>query len=162
MVMPEPMIGLVTGLLHGFEREGFRKAVLLSGHYPNRGEYIEPAVKAFRQSGGTMAVLALTENQVPGVGGDHAAKFETSFMLHLHPATVDMERLKTGSCDDPGGPDESKDWMDDRYRQHPCYGLVGADPRAHASAQTGRVNTERLTGFIAQWLTDPHPPSLAW
>ena len=89
-----------------------------------------------------MRVLALIENQAPGVGGDHAAKHETSSMLYLLPELVDVEKLHSGRQDDIGGPDEIINWMIDTPPEHPCYGLVGIDPRGHASADVGR---ERLT-----------------
>jgi creatinine amidohydrolase len=154
MVSATPMQEVVTELLHGFERDGYRKAILISGHYPNRGQFLDPAADAYRAAGGTMDVLTLVENQAPGVGGDHAAKFETSYMLYLHPDTVDRERLHAGADDDIGGADERINWMGPEYEGHPCYGLVGIDPRAHASAKTGRENTERLLAYLAEWVSE--------
>ncbi len=152
MVSAEPMQQIVAELLHNFERDAYEAAVLLSGHYPNRSEYLDAAAEAYRTAGGRMRVLCLVENQAPDVGGDHAAKYETSFMLHLHPETVDMAALKRPPADDVGGPEERKNWMGDGYRGHPCYGLVGIDPRAHASAAVGKEHTERLIEFLAAWL----------
>jgi len=151
MVAKEPMIQIVVDLLHGFEKNGYRKVILISGHYPNRNEYLDAAAEVYRQAGGQMAVLALVENQAPGVGGDHAAKFETSAMLYLQPEAVDMQRLQ----DDRGpvgAPDQSINWMVKEYEGHPCYGLVGVDAR-HATAEIGRDNTRRLIAFLKQWLT---------
>ncbi|MEA3336267.1 MAG: creatininase family protein, partial [Chloroflexota bacterium] len=102
MFSPEPLITLVTELLKGFDADGYEKAILLSGHYPNRNQFIDSAVEKYKQSGGQMEVLALVENQAKDVGGDHAAKFETSFMLYLHPDKVDIERLDAGPRDDYG------------------------------------------------------------
>ncbi len=155
MVSPAPMAQLVIELLHGFERDGYRKAILLSGHYPNRPEYLDAARAAYLEVGGTMAVLALIENQVPGGAGDHAAKAETSSMLHLMPELVDMDRLRSGIDDDFGGPAEVVNWMLPEYEGHPCYGLVGVDPRAHASAEFGAAETERLLDFLTKWLATP-------
>ena len=73
MISAEPMIRIVADLLHGFERDGYRKAILLSGHYPNQCEYMLPAVDLYRDEGGAMDVLSLIENQAPGVAGDHVA-----------------------------------------------------------------------------------------
>jgi hypothetical protein len=42
--------------------------------------------------------------------------------------------------------------MEDAYRGHPCYGLVGIDPRGYASAAVGEANTMRLIDFLADWL----------
>ena len=152
MVSAEPMIRIVADLLHGFERDGYRKAILLSGHYPNQREYMLPAVDVYRDEGGTMDVLSLIENQVPGVAGDHAAKYETSFMLYLCPDLVDFERLRAGRQDDIAAADQVVNWMGDESEGHPCYGLVGIDPRAYASAQVGQDNTESLLAHLAAWL----------
>jgi creatinine amidohydrolase/Fe(II)-dependent formamide hydrolase-like protein len=81
----------MTRLLWGFERDGYEKAILLSGHYPNRSQYLDPALQRYKNDGGSMDVLALIENQIPNGQGDHASKYETSFMLYLHPETVDMQ-----------------------------------------------------------------------
>ncbi|MCU0519851.1 MAG: creatininase family protein, partial [Anaerolineae bacterium] len=152
MVPSEPMVRIVTELLHGFERDGYRKAILLSGHYPNRTEYLDAARTAYLAEGGTMDVLALVENEAPGAAGDHAAKAETSYMLHLLPELVDMARLQTGRQDDLGGPNEAINWMGPEFAGHPNYGLVGIDPRAHASADAGRAYTEALLSHLAAWV----------
>ena len=138
MVSAEPMIRVVADLLHGFERDGYRKAILLSGHYPNQREYMLPAVTLYRDEGGTMDVLSLIENQAPGVAGDHAAKYETSFMLYLCPDLVDFERLRAGQQDDIAGPDQVVNWMGEAYEGHPCYGLVGIDPGRTPRPRWGR------------------------
>jgi len=151
MVEPAPMISIVTQLLWGFERDGYQKAILLSGHYPNRSEFLDPAVQAYTTEGGKMEVLAIVENQVPGGEGDHAAKYETSAMLYLHPETVDMALLN----DLPGeqtGPDQVVNWMQEAYKDHPCYGLVGIDPRRYASAAVGERITANLLDYLAAWL----------
>lgn len=154
MVSSKPMVQLMSELLHAFERDGYRQAILLSGHYPNHPEYQQPAVDRYRATGGKMRVLSLIEVQAPGVEGDHAAKQETSYMLYLHPNLVHMERLLDGPQNDIGGPDERINYMGDEYKGHPCYGLVDIDPRTHASAAVGRANTERLLAFLAQWLEE--------
>jgi len=154
MVSAEPMEQIVIELLHNFERDGYEAAILISGHYPNRAQFLDRAAEAYHVAGGSMRVLCLVENQVPGVGGDHAAKFETSFMLHLHQDTVDMAALDGEPTDDLGGPDERINYMGDEYKDHPCYGQVGIDSRAHASAEIGREHTELLLDALEQWLDD--------
>jgi creatinine amidohydrolase len=152
MVSAEPMVRLLADLLHGFERDGYRKAIILSGHYPNQRGYMLPAVALYRSEEGGMDVLSLIENQAPGVTGDHAAKYETSFMLYLCPDLVSMDRLSAGRQDDIAAADQVVNWMGDAYEAHPCYGLVGIDPRGYASAQVGQDNTERLLAHLAAWL----------
>ena len=151
MFPPQPMRELFAQLLQGFQRDGYAAAILLSGHYPNRHEFLDGAIEGFRAGGGTMRVLAIVENQAPGVAGDHAARWETSYMMYLHPATVDMGEL-AGRDDDVTGAGQQRNWMGEEFRDHPCYGLVGEDPRRTASAAAGREATERLISFLIGWL----------
>lgn len=151
MVSSDPMASIVRSLLWDFEKDGYQKAILLSGHYPNRVEYLDKAVLSYKEAGGKMAVLALVENQIPGGQGDHAARFETSFMLYLHSEIVDLSLLS----DIPGenvDPNQHVNWMGDEYKNHPLYGLVGLDPRYHASAALGQELTESLLDYLAAWL----------
>lgn len=158
MVSPEPMIRIVTELLQGFERAGYRNVVLLSGHYPNRYQYQDAAAKRHAEAGGKIRVLSLIEHEAPNVGGDHAAKFETSFLLHLHPRTVSLERLAAPPDRESDFGDGKGNWMDPQYVGHPCYGLVGEDPRnGRASAEIGRQSTESLIGFLEAWLREGQP-----
>ncbi len=152
MVDGRLMADIVTQLLHGFQRDGYTHCVMLSGHYPNRAEYIDSGVAAFRESGGVLKILTLLENQAPGVSGDHAATFETSAMLYLTPDTVNMQTLQGDPTDDIGGPDQTINWMGDQYKGHPCYGLVGTDPRAYASVEVGKRSTQNLLDYLTQWL----------
>lgn len=152
MVEAEPMVTLVKDLLERFEEDGYRKAILLSGHYPNRPEYLDAAVAAYVEGGGTMALLPLIESQIPDGVGDHAAAVETSFMLCLWPELVDVERLHQGPADDVDRSETIHNWMGPEYVGHPCYGLVGMDPRAHASVQFGERATERLLRYLAEWV----------
>ena len=154
MVSSEPMVQIVTELLPGFERDGYRKVILLSGHYPNRAAYLDAARAAYLGAGGTMGVLTLVENEAPGTAGDHAAKAETSYMLHLLPELVDMARLQVGRQGGLGGPNEVINWMGPEFAGHPNYGLVGIDPRAHASADVGRDYTEALLDYMAAWVEE--------
>ncbi|MCE5279774.1 MAG: creatininase family protein [Planctomycetaceae bacterium] len=154
MVAAQPMVAIVTDLLKGFERDGFKMAILVSGHYPNRSEFMDPAVAAYHQGGGTMRILSIVECEVPDVGGDHAAYWETSAMLHLHGETVDMSAL--------GPPpaalaDQAENFMPIEFHDHPCYGILGLDPRGRASAVAGKTHTDRLVEFFARWLDGEEP-----
>jgi len=152
MVDAEPMRRIVTQLLQGFERDGWEKVILLSGHYPNHPEYQKKAVEEYGKAGGGMIVLSLIEDSIPGGRGDHASKYETSFMLYLHPETVDREALKVDPGEEVTGPDEVVNWMEEKYKDHPNYGLVGIDPRAYASREIGEELTERLIGYLEGWV----------
>ena len=152
MVDADAMKGIMMCLLAGFERDGYQHAILLSGHYPNGRQYLQPAMEAYRQSGGAMRVLAIVETEIPGVSGDHAAKYETSSLLYLDPDIVDMGAMEGMPPGRRGGPEERINWMEDAYQNHPCYGLYGIDPREHASEAIGRENTRRLLDFLKAWL----------
>jgi creatinine amidohydrolase len=150
MVSAQPMIQVVTELLSAFERDGYQQALLLSGHYPNRPVYLDRAVENYRSGGGTMRVLAIIENEVPEVSGDHAALYETSSMLYLHPEMVAAERLAMPVEGRPDG--EVHNWMGPESAAHPCYGLVGIDPRGRADADLGHDTSERLIDYLQNWL----------
>lgn len=152
MVSAEPMRRLVTDLLAGFERDGYRKAILLSGHYPNRREYLDAAVEAYRPDGGSMDVLAIVETQIPGGKGDHASLYETSSMLYLHPETVDRDTVGEPSAGVDPEDATGHNWMNEEHRDHPCYGLVGIDPRGRASTQLGKHLTDNLIEFLREWV----------
>lgn len=151
MYGPEQMVAITVRMLKLFERDGFRHVVLLGGHYPNYFDYLKPAVAAYQQDGGTMRVLALLEAQVERVHGDHAALYETSYMMHLCHGTVEMGEL-AGHDQDITPPGEKRDWMVPGSESHPCYGLVGFDPRKHASAELGRLMTDTLLEALARWV----------
>jgi creatinine amidohydrolase len=152
MVEAEPMRRIVLELLRSLERAGFTAAILLTGHYPNRDEYLLPALDAYERSGGTMRVLAVMEHQADGVEGDHAGAGETSMLMHLHPETVDLARLGQPTTEERAKGDAGQNWMPDELRAHPCWGIAGRDPRLHASAARGATGTENLLRALEGWL----------
>ncbi len=160
MVEAEPMTRLVTQLLFGFEKDGYRQAILLSGHYPNRSQYLDAAIQNYlageggQRSTQPMKVLALVENQIPAGKGDHAALYETSFMLYLHPDTVDAAALRLPEGAAASDPTQVVNWMGAEWKGHPCYGLVGIDPRQHANPGLGAQMTTDLITYLKQWLEE--------
>jgi creatinine amidohydrolase len=111
-------------------RDGFRAIIMLTGHYGAAQQIVvrETAVRMSRALGipvlGTPEyILALDVDYT----GDHAARGETSLMMHLYPDTVDLSRL--------GDP--------------PHQGVGGRDPKAHASAADGRLLTETIVSRLA-------------
>jgi len=163
MVSADPLKQITLDLLVAFERQGYRAVILLSGHGPNR-DFLRPAIAAYCKAGGTMHILTLNEKQAPGIDkGCHACMTETSMMLHLHPETVDMTALDGPPTDDIGGPDEVRNWLDESCRDHPCYGILGIDPRGRSTAEVGAHYTECLLTQLERWLrgeVDLHPD--AW
>lgn len=94
---------LVTDLLQGYAKMGFKKAVLYSGHFET--EHFSAITKgitnATSMAGIFLTALDLLKNRVRELGdvtrtwpyaGDHAAEWETSLMLYLYPELVHMEK----------------------------------------------------------------------
>jgi creatinine amidohydrolase len=106
------------------------KAVcLLCGHYPLR-EWAAPVCEQFnREFSDTKAFAGIEfhfpsaramQGPNPKVGGDHAAKWETSYLWYLRPDCVDMSVFL-------GREDEE------------LIGVGGIDPRKEASVEIGRT-----------------------
>ena len=111
------------------------KAVcFLCGHYPIRG-WIEPAVDEFNKNFKDTQAYAGIEFDYPGpsddVGGDHAAKWETSYLWYLRPDCVDMSVYL--------GRDKE-----------PLVGVGGMDPRREASIEAGRKGCEIIVDAMAR------------
>ncbi len=99
------------------------KAVcLLCGHYPIHG-WAVPVVERFNKQFEDTQVFAGIESHYPpesdDVGGDHAAKWESSYLWYLRPDCVDMSIFR-------GRENEE------------LVGLMGLDPRLEASVEIGR------------------------
>lgn len=99
------------------------KAVcLLCGHYPLY-DWAAPAVERFNAAFDDTQAFAGIEFHYPPqseeVGGDHAAKWETSYLWYLRPDCVDIS-VYLGREDEP------------------LVGVMGIDPRRAASVEVGR------------------------
>lgn len=99
------------------------KAVcFLCGHYPIHG-WATPVVERFNsQFKDTQAFAGIEFHyppETPEVGGDHAAKWETSYLWYLRPDCVDMSVYL--------GRDDER-----------LVGVGGIDPRKEASIKVGR------------------------
>ncbi|KPJ62696.1 MAG: hypothetical protein AMS15_03130 [Planctomycetes bacterium DG_23] len=123
---PDEQIGfyhkLLYHLLVQLNTLEMKAICLLCGHYPIR-EWARPVVKTFNKAFKDTKVFAGTEFDYAGkgrwVGGDHAAKWETSYLWYLRPDCVDMSVYL------------------DRKRE-PLVGVGGIDPRKEASIEIGR------------------------
>ena len=95
---------------------------LLCGHYPIHG-WASPVVERFNERFSDTQAFAGIEfhypPESPDVGGDHAAKWETSYLWYLRPDCVDMS-IFLGRQDEP------------------LIGVGGIDPRKEASIGVGR------------------------
>lgn len=147
MIGADALRALLRDLLLGFERDGFKKAVILAGHYPNHIFVARELAEAWRAETHTLELLALRENHLPEVEGDHAAAGETSMMLDLRPDLVDLARAGTPA----DGEAEKGNWIATPL-EHPLHGVMGRDPRRFASAAHGRRGNDLLVDAIAGWL----------
>jgi creatinine amidohydrolase len=99
------------------------KAVcLLCGHYPIH-DWAQPVVERFNAKFKDTQAFAGIEfhypSKTPEVGGDHAAKWETSYLWYLRPDCVDIS-VYLGRANEP------------------LVGVWGIDPRKEASIEVGR------------------------
>lgn len=103
-----------------------RAVILLCGHYPIF-EWSMPVVERFNAVFADTKVATGCEHHYPpkseDVGGDHAAKWETSFLWYLRPDCVDMSVYLGRDSDQ-------------------LVGIMGSDPRNTASVEIGRKATD--------------------
>jgi creatinine amidohydrolase len=116
---------LVRHVLIQIRTLGFKAIVMLTGHYPLY-DWSEPVVKAFnRQHKDCRAFVGIEFHYDIAafgheeIGGDHAAKWETSYLMALRPECVDMTVYHG------------------RPAEEPLIGVDGEDPRVHATKQLG-------------------------
>jgi creatinine amidohydrolase len=111
------------------------KAVcLLCGHYPIF-DWASPVVDRFNASYRDTQAFAGIEfgypPETPLVGGDHAARWETSYLWYLRPDCVDMSVYL-------GRDDQA------------LIGIMGDDPRHSASVESGRTACELIVEGMAR------------
>jgi len=117
----------------------FKVIVVMPGHYPLI-HHARAAVELFNlQMQGTARAWTATgyelvQEELPGAG-DHAAAWETSLMMYLRPDLVDLDQL-------PQDPNAS------------LIGVMGRDPRQHASVEYGKKGTELIVEKITDRVRD--------
>ena len=121
------LVSLVEDVLREFVRHGFRRLVIMSWHWENRGFVYEAAFEALQPHAETRAKAMVMESPFAGLSEqtletlfpdgfpgweiEHASVIETSLMLHLHPELCRPERA-----------------VDDRAERSPWYDLVPTPP----------------------------------
>jgi len=131
-------LAMVTALFGRLKRTGFRVIIGVSGHNIQTQIELINAALAPVTADGTVAGIGLWEMSLSRGAesdSDHAAKWETSNMMFLHPGLVDMGQLGAG----PLAP-----------RMQAPDGIGGLDPREHASAAVGRRNVELAAEAIGR------------
>ena len=128
------IVPVLTRFFTRLKKRGFRVIYAVSGHNVKGmtdmfNAALEPVI-----ADGTIAAYAGWENgQCGEVGCDHAAKWETSYMMHFYPDLVDLDALGEGEVKT----DFSSPW-----------GIGGKDPREFASAELGKEATEKCAQGI--------------
>jgi creatinine amidohydrolase len=126
---------LIHHLLVQMNAMEMRAVCLLCGHYPLAG-LARPVVAEFNACFQDTQAFAGTEvdylPQTPEVGGDHAAKWETSYLWYLRPDCVDMS-VYLGR------------------ESEPLIGVRGIDPRREATIEIGRRGCDLIVeGMVRQ------------
>jgi creatinine amidohydrolase len=145
----ESLVPVLTALFQRLRKTGARVILGVSGH--NVQGQIDMIDKALApvladQTAAGLGLWEITLSRGPESGTDHAAKWETSNMMFLYPALVDMSALGDG----PLAPN-----------MKPPDGIGGQDPRQYASAEVGRRNVElasQAIGKKAKELLESLPP----
>jgi creatinine amidohydrolase len=119
---------LIRHVLIQMNQLEMRAVCMVCGHYPLAG-WAAPAVEQFNREFRDTQAFAGMEFQYTRksshVGGDHAAKWETSYLWYLRPDCVDMSVFF-------GREDE------------PLVGVGGIDPRKEATVEVGRRGCELI------------------
>lgn len=121
---------LVVHMLFQIQSLGFRVIVPIPGHYP-LFHPLDEAIDTYHAKGGSSDVFVLKDHMYDesGNAGDHAAAFETSALLALEPDLVDVSAL-------------------DSNPDIPPTGVLGEDPRIHASREFGEKILDRFTSLV--------------
>jgi creatinine amidohydrolase len=134
------VMALLYEYLKQLAEAGFKLVVVLAGHYgpPHVAALVESAnTFTIFETAYSTRVLIVPEYELVldlGYRGDHAAKWETSIFMHLHPEQVAVDRLDETTCGAAGG-------------------ILGEDPRTAASAGLGAEITQRIVERLAQRVT---------
>ena len=130
------LVPVIAELFERLKQTGFRVIIGVSGHnISEQNEMIEAALQPVLADGtatGT-ALWEVTLSQSEESSTDHAAKWETSNIMHLYAELVDISELG-----------------DDAFEldMSPPFGIGGLDPRENASAEVGRRNVELAAAAI--------------
>jgi len=155
---------LYATILRGVAENGFKVAIAITGHNdPRQTDLVKEAAATVQRETG-MRARGMNEYDLcedRDVGGDHAAKWETSFIMALEPELVEMDRI---ADDDIETGRHSSDWWqsvkdnviagiekfpDDHPYKHRDWlrwepGIEGLDPRVHASPAVGAYAVEQV------------------
>jgi creatinine amidohydrolase len=130
---------MVEAVLKQLRRAGFR-IVVAHGHGPSTNHFVKNSESLVeRYDLVIMTVWRRREEREPSTEFqyDHAAANETSIMMALHPGLVHLEHL----------PRDAEEWP---------LGIIGKDPREHASATYGQriidIHMDRMESILRDQL----------
>ena len=152
---PEAYGSILTQTLRQIVDFGFRAVVLLAGHYPWQGtlDRVLPPLQAEHPE-----VLFLWGTEVSiadgaaGIGGDHAARTETSFGLALLPELVHLGALRPGRGEE-AWPRRKAPAVEGRHPGvqfdpgDPLFAQMGEDARK-ATAEQGEAAVGRVVDAL--------------
>jgi len=139
-IAPELADRLFTDVFKGLVVVGFKVVIGVTGH--DVGQQVASLQKAVDaiSADGKAAGFAMMEGSLNAddaeVGMDHAAKWETSYMMAFRPELVEMDRIAREDLVSEAGRKEA--------------GIGGLDPREHASAEVGEKAIARMVDAIGR------------
>lgn len=159
IIVPETQIApLIETTLDHLARFGFKVVALFTGHYA--GEQVAMAHRLAKEASvkhPRTRFLAVTDPEVTTplhgdtMGGDHAAKYETSIALALNARWVRMELLTEGRNPSQVTLPETPRREGTQYDPaHPLYAIWGQDPRQHASRDIGNRVVNEIVNRVVQ------------
>lgn len=163
VMLPDQQIApVIAATLDYLAAQGFKVVVLLTGHYPHeQTDMVRRLAPEAQTRHPHVRFIGLAEPEVttpaPGdtFGGDHAAKYETSIALAIHPEWVRLDRLTPDRDPDlvtlPETPRSGAPTHDPR---HPLYAIHGQDPRTAASRELGEKLVAEIVARLAQQVVD--------
>lgn len=143
----ETIQAVLTDYLTSLADAGFKLIVVLCGHYgpPHTAALTEAAQRfAIFEKRTTTRVWILPDYELVsdlGYMGDHAARWETSILMHLRPDLVDLSRLNDDNASEAGGI------------------LLGEDPRGATAEQGANIVqhiVERLAAKVTAFIERGH------
>ncbi|NLF03117.1 MAG: creatininase family protein [Anaerolineales bacterium] len=157
LYQPEEASSAILGrTIHQLVVFGFRAIVLFAGHYPWQ-HLLDQHVPPLQEAHPEVLFLWGTEVNLGGdlrLPGDHAAREETSYGLHLLPELVDMDALRPGRDESawPGGraPDLGQQYPGLKLDPgDPLFAQFGEDART-GSAERGETGITQLVDCVVE------------
>ena len=138
---PELVDALFIDIFRGLVTVGFKVVIAVTGHdVKEQVTSLQKAVEAIsaegRAAGYAMMEADLNQGD-PDVGMDHAAHWETSYLMSVRPELVDLRKLA-----EVAAPDEEMAW--DKL------GIGGRNPLRYASRALGERAINKMVDAIGQ------------